>query len=981
MNVQEFVRKWTLNNRSEKSASQEQFIDLCRLFEHPTPNDDASGDDFAFEKGAERIGGKSGQGWADVWKRNHFAWEYKGAHANLEAALKQLLQYRGNLDNPPLLVVSDMKKFIIHTNWTNTPDKRIEISLEDLKEAHKFAQLRDVFHDPDRLKPDRRIDDITQDVAARFAEIALSMSGTRENPGRFEPLRVARFLDRVVFTLFAEDVDLLPDQCFSKICEGDKTRYNPARFAAQLRQLWDAMENGGDFGPYPIRHFNGGLFREVEVLEPTQTELDKLRDAARTDWSNVDASIFGTLFERALDPDKRSQLGAHYTSRGDIEDLLEPVLLRPLREEWNGLRDRLTPLLDDPTPRETIAQQVNDFGQKLAALRVLDPACGSGNFLYIALQSLKDIEQSVRVWMRDAGLREDFPSITPANFCGLELNVYAHDLAATTLQIGWLQWLKRNGAPTPPEPILQAPVDIQNRDALLEIPDPTNLSTAHERTWPTCDVIVGNPPFLGGKLLRREMGNDYVEALFRVYRGRVPAEADLCCYWFEKARACIQMADASRAGLLATQGIRGGANREVLKRIKESGDIFWAVSDRKWMLDGAAVHVSIIGFDAGQGARTSHFLDGQSVPRINSNLSGGIDLTEVSPLLENRGLAFMGDTKGGAFDVSFQDAQIWLHSPNPHGNPTSDVLLPWINGQDVTGRSREMFIVDFGMLSQSEAELYEMPYGHIESFVQPVRANNNRELYRRFWWRHVESRPGMIAALRPLPRFITTPTTAKHRLFTWVEPPIIPDHALIAFARDDDYFFGVLHSRVHEVWALRQGTQLEDRPRYTPETCFLTFPFPHPTPEQEAAIAAAAQRLHERREAWLNPSEWLREEEITFRAGVSGPWARLVRDPDERGIGTATYRRRVMRDPRQTVTASRFDAATKTWRPTTEWLESALPRRTLTMLYNERPAWLASAHAALDAAVCAAYGLPADASDETILSHLLALNAERAATN
>ena len=580
MDLHTFVQKWTANKRSEKSASQEQFIDLCRLFEHPTPNEDALGEDFAFEKGAERIGGKSGQGWADVWKRNFFAWEYKGAHANLEVALKQLLQYRGNLDNPPLLVVSDMKRFIIHTNWTNTPDTRLEISLEDLKDAHKFAQLRDVFHNPDRLKPDRRIDEITQEVAGRFADLAISLSGTREEPGRYEPLRVARFLDRLVFTLFAEDVDLLPDQCFAQICNY-KTGYNSARFAAQLSQLWNAMAHGGYFGPYEIRHFNGGLFQDVEVLELTQTELHALDDAARTNWRNVDASIFGTLFERALDPDKRAQLGAHYTSRQDIEDLLEPVLLRPWREEWNALRDRLTPLLGDPTPRETIAAQVNAFGQRLANLRVLDPACGSGNFLYIALQSLKDIEQSVRVWARDAGLRDEFPSITPANFRGLELNVYAHDLAATTLQIGWLQWLKRNGAPTPPEPILQAPVAIQNCDSLLEIPDPADLSTARERAWPTCDVIVGNPPFLGGSKMWSELGREYQSALWRVYEGRVPGGADLCCYWFEKARAHIQTAGANRAGLIATQAIRGGVNREVLHRIKQSGDIFFAVSDRR----------------------------------------------------------------------------------------------------------------------------------------------------------------------------------------------------------------------------------------------------------------------------------------------------------------------------------------------------------------------------------------------------------------
>jgi hypothetical protein len=269
-----------------------------------------------------------------------------------------------------------------------------------------------------------------------------------------------------------------------------------------------------------------------------------------------------------------------------------------------------------------------------------------------------------------------------------------------------------------------------------------------------------------------------------------------------------------------------------------------------------------------------------------------------------------------------------------------------------------MFIIDFGIdREEAECAKYEGPYLHLVLRVKDERAKNKRALYAKYWWRHVEPRPGMLAGLKPLPRFLTTVRVAKHRLFRWFESPTLPDSSMFAFARDDDYFFGILHSRFHEVWALKLGTRLETRPRYTPTTSFETFPFPEPNEEQKVDIAAAAKELNELRENWLNPPEWTTTRVLEFPGGIDGPWSRFVVDPDARGIGTVRY---PCVEPRDEECAKK------------------LAKRTLTNLYNKCPAWLTHAHAKLDAAVAAAYGFDVDLTNEKILENLLALNIERA---
>ncbi len=487
--------------------------------------------------------------------------------------------------------------------------------------------------------------------------------------------------------------------------------------------------------------------------------------------------------------------------------------------------------------------------------------------------------------------------------------------------IGYLQWMHQHGEPIVNEPVLENLDNIERGDAILRYDEE---GKAYEPEWHAADYIVGNPPFLGGKLLRRELGNKYIDDLFTLYKGRVKAESDLVVYWFEKARAQLEAEHVERVGLLATQAIRGGANRDVLKRIKGTGDIFYAWSDRAWTLDGAAVRVSMVAFDRGAEAQRS--LDGQPVDRIHSNLDHGVHVSSAVHLVENDGICFQGTIKVGNFDLDQSQAQYFLNAPvNVNGRPNSDVVVPWANADDVTGRSRGLYIIDFGpSMTAHDASLYELPFEYLKTEVKPVREKVNRKNHRERWWIHAEARPGMRNALAPLTRYIVTPRVAKHRFFVWEPIAVLPDSRLFTFARGDGYFFGCLHSVTHEIWSLRQASWhgVGNDPTYNVGSCFDTFPFPWPPGHESQddprvqAIAAAAKHLVELRDHWLNPPDTPEEE---------------------------------------------------------------LKKRTLTNLYNKRPQWLDDAHRTLDHAVFAAYGWPNDLSEQQLLEKLLALNHERAA--
>ncbi|MCA3439352.1 MAG: class I SAM-dependent DNA methyltransferase [Rhodobacter sp.] len=970
MTPHDFITKWSRSPRNEHQDAQAHFIDLCHLLgvEDPAKADPAH-DWFTFEKGASKTSG--GRGWADVWRRGCFGWEYKSLGGDLKRAYTQLLNYSGALESPPLLIVSDMDVIEIHTNWTNTVQKVHTLRLPDLADAANRDLLRHCFLDPDRLKPAKTRQMLTEDAAQKFVAIA-----QRLRDRGHDPQQVAHFVNRLVFCMFAEDVQLLPKKMFERMIAASRPK--PETFATHARTLFAAMrDKGGAVGFEAVEWFNGGLFDSDDALPLDWRDIDDLIRTSQLDWSDIDPSILGTLFERGLDPDKRSQLGAHYTDRDKIMMIVNPVIVDPLKAEWAAVRAQIETLLaqaetkgrmgtSDAATRKATALK-DAFKERLRNFRILDPACGSGNFLYLALAELKSLELAVNVEAEalGIGLASEVPLTGPENLLGIELNPYAAELARVSVWIGDIQWSRRNGFEPARNPILRTLNTIECRDAVLA-PD------GGRADWPKADVVVGNPPFLGGKIIRsgrratrkrpaqKGLGEAYVDALFSAYDGVVKRESDFVCYWFAKAWQEIAAGDLQCAGLVATNSIRGGTNRDVLSRIADLGRIFNAWSDEKWTVDGASVRVSLVCFDGKHGSDPVK-LNGKEVTELYADLTGreldgaGIDLTKATRLFENRGVTFQGGTKAGSFDVDCSTAREWLLAPiNPNGKSNSTVLRPWINSKDLTGRPSDNWIIDFGWeMSVSEASLFEAPFLHCEKAVYPERQKNRRDAYRIKWWRFAEPRPGMWAAISGKERFLVTPLVSKHRVFVWASCPTWPSNLVNAIARDDDTTFGILHSRFHELWSLRMGTSLEDRPRYTPSTTFETFPFPpglapnipaaaYAHDPRAQAIAAAAARLNAQRETWLNPPD-------------------LVRRVPEVVPG---YPDRLL--------------------PVDEAAAKILKTRTLTNLYNSRPAWLDNAHKALDQAVADAYGWGDDwargMGEDDILARLFRLNQDRAAT-
>ncbi|MBT9445392.1 MAG: class I SAM-dependent DNA methyltransferase [Hyphomonadaceae bacterium] len=973
----QFVEKWRDSVLRERQGAQSHFIELCDLLGEPRPADPAS---YCFERGVEKAGG--GDGWADVWRKGCFAWEYKGKHKDLGAALRQLQTYTLDLQMPPYLVVSDMDRIIVRTNWNNTISNEIVWTLDDLLDAGKRDLLKQVFSGSEKLKPKLSPQELTDKAARAFGDI-----GRRLQERGHDPRPVAHFLNRLIFCMFAEDVGLLPDKLFSRMMKAVET--NPEAAAGQMRDLFAKMHKGGFFGEHKIDWFNGGLFDSEDILPLEVIDLKQIAKTADDhDWSEIDPAIFGTLFEQALKATReRPALGAHYTDREKILKIVDPVITRPLMAEWDVAHGEIAAFMDEARAAEGAERAIREeaaaemaadpkkakageearrkrttaarrertkalaaakdrldaFLDRLSKFRVLDPACGSGNFLYVALHALHDIERRAHGDCLRLGLEPPPLRVSVRQLRGIEIERYAAELARVTLWIGDLQWLKKNGYLPDRRPILDTLDQIEERDALLN-------ADGSEAEWPETDVIIGNPPFLGDKKMVASLGAPYVNGLRNCFASRVPGGADFVMYWFDKARAAIGTKHAVVAGLVATQAVRRGASSEILQHIASEGTIFNAWSDQPWAIEGAAVRVSTICFSAK--SAIGRILDGHEVGEIHSDLASGIDLGSAISLIENDDSCFIGIQKSGPFDIPGSVAREWLVLPaNPTGLHNCEVLRPLVNGSDLVDRSGDTWLIDFGVdASEESASYFTAPFEYLRSRVPAARSEGRNLSYSTRWWLHERPRPALRKAIAALSRMIVTPRVSKHRLFAWLDARMAADTRLVVVARDDDTAFGVLHSRVHELWTLRRGGMhgVGNDPQYTPSLGYMTFPFPEGlTPNIPAAqyaddpraiaIADAARELNEKREAWLNPPEWVdRVPEV-----VAGYPDRIVPKDSE--------------------------AAQK------------LKDRTLTKLYNERPAWLDHLHRRLDAAVAAAYGWPADLSDEDILAKLFTLNQERAA--
>ncbi|MFO1158065.1 MAG: DNA methyltransferase [Reyranellaceae bacterium] len=1008
MTPEQFIAKWRGVELSEVAASHDHFNELCELLEIVKPtDDDPTGERFAFEKPVPKGGKGGGPGFADVWRKGCFVWEYKrkGRFNTLAAAIAQARDYASQLDNPPLAIACDIDEIQVRTLFTGSVSVTHSIRLPDLNDVDKRQLLRRCFLDPASLRPDLTPQAVTEEAARKFATLAQNLRERRDRIGQLhDARRVAHFLNKIVFCLFAEDAGLLPGNVFSAIVE--EALRDKSGLSDMLRDLFDKMRTGkGFFGAVRIPWFNGGLFDDDDVLELLFPEVQTLGEAMRLDWASIEPVIFGTLFERGLDPARRKEMaglfdaakpapakkgrarkdattasampalplpggataaqrslgkgvGIHYTDQATIMKIVEPVVLRPLAAEWANLKEAIG-------KAKGVAKKDSlylAFRERLGAFRVLDPACGSGNFLYLALRHLKDFDRQVEQEAKALGVTADPTGqrITPKTVLGIEINPYAAELARVTVWIGELQWQLVNGYGVTRQPILGKLDGIENRDALLN-------PNGSEANWPKATVIIGNPPFLGTKKIIGALGEEYAEKLRAMYEGRVSRFADLVCFWFAKAREKMIKGGLERAGFVTTNSIRGGKNRLVLDAVAADCRIYDAWADEPWILDGAAVRVSLVCFSPSD-VKDRLTLDGRPVDRINADLTAATaDLTKARKLLENAGVAFVGTVKAGKFDIPGTMARQWLLLPrNPNGHRNADVLRPWINGLDVVRRPRDMWIVDFGVdMPEVEAAAFEAPFEYVRKLVKPKRAKVRRQRYRDLWWLQAEPCEGMRNAIRHLGKYITTPVTTKHRVLAWQDSAVQADHQLVVIARDDDVYFGIGQSRVHELWALGLGTWLGvgNDLRYTPSTTFETFPFPQgltpniPVSSYASAphakrIAEAAAKLNELREAWLNPPDLVkREPEV-----VPG------------------YPDRIL--PRNEASAG------------------LLKKRTLTNLYNERPTWLALAHRDLDRAVAAAYGWPealADraqpenqdavdrkAAEDEVLRRLFELNQERA---
>lgn len=985
MTPAQFIAIWKSNKLTERAGAQPHFDDLCELLGVAKPRDPNS---YCFERGAKKSGG--GDGWADVWKRGHFAWENKKPGRDLDKALKQLTDYSLQLESPPLLVVCDRERIIIHTAFTGYPDEPREIRIEDLVDDSKRQMLKWVFTDPLKLRPEKSTAAVTEEAAQHFAGLADAMRERGQDSNQ-----VAHFLVQCLFCMFAQDEGLLPEKIFTGLLASAKN--DVARAANRIATLFKAMqEPQGEYGNDDIEWFNGGLFRQIAVPTLVLSDLEALRAAsADMDWRAIDPTIFGTLFERGLGS-KRAPLGAHYTDTGTIAKLVEPMVRDPLLLEWHAVREKITAQMTKTTVLDEVkaaagevkvtsllkkemerkltaakaasTRAVNEanklyrsFLLRLNMFRVLDPACGSGNFLYLALKALRDIEKHAQVDAQELGLHAETELQTgPNNILGLEINEFAAELARVTVWIGDIQWCRQNGWQHSLNPILKSLDGIENRDALIN-------ADGSQAQWPKADVIVGNPPFIGNKKMRGELGDTYVDAVRLAYEANGLDGVDLVCFWFEKARMQMELGGLQSAGLVSTNSIRGGANREVLRRILEKSRIFLAWSDEQWWDDGAAVRVSMTGF--GQSPMMPK-LDGIEVAVIYADLTSGIDVTKASKLPENLKKSFQGVTPSAAikpdrrkqlglpeasFNLEGKEARKVLQEPaTMNGDPMAVVVRPYFIADDITSRPLDRFIVNFTGRDENAAAMFEKPFAAIAN----VRLNrqhtarfNNFTKYP--WWQFGWARPDMFTALKGLSRYISIPRVSKHYLCVWTHAAVTPGDALVVVARDDDTTIGVLQSRIHEVWALRRGTSLGvgNDPRYTHTTCFETFPFPKGlTPnvlateyngnENAKAIAAAAQALIKQRDHWLNPPEW----------------ADWIITPEEQAAGF----------PKRPIAKLGHEAELK--------------KRTLTNLYNARPRWLTLAHESLDKAVAAAYGwsdYTSQWTDEDILRRLLILNQQR----
>ncbi len=985
-----FISHWQKAEANERANSQSFLIGLTRLLGVPQPSHNHA-DGYSFEYPVKVPGGTS-TNFLDLYRRAHFVLESKQFTAQkLEQSALELaaidagaltqqkksgpvrgtgswddamIRAKGQAEryvrslpaeepNPPFIIVCDVGHSLeIYADFTQNgkaylpfPDPRtFRIQIKDLADEKIRERLHLIWTNPTALDPNKISAEVTREIAGYLAELAKSLEQEKHDPEV-----VAQFLTRCLFCMFAEDVGLLPDRAFSELL--DSVPKDGTGFEDLLGTLFREMNTGtGQSISVVLRkkllQFNGGLFKDHTVLPVNGFQLGLLRKAARQQWKNVEPAIFGTLLERALVPEERHALGAHFTPRAYVERLVLPTVIAPLRERWENVRAAAITHANRSIQHEAVAaemtarssiktrtddiegakadhrkaldekkaaeadmrkaqQEILTFHDELCHVRVLDPACGSGNFLYVALQHLKILEGEVldtsAQFGEDMKLELETHTIDPHQFLGIELNPRAASIAELVLWIGYLQWhFKIHGQRTPPEPILRAFKNIECRDAVLQydgepqpardeagdiktvwdrrstktdlvtnrdVPDETKrvplLTYANPRPaeWPEADFIAGNPPFIGNKRMRDSLGDGYVEALRAAYP-EVPDTTDFVMYWWQKAAQLARISTIKQFGLITTNSLRQTQARQVVQahlNAKPQLSLVFAVPDHPWVdaAEGADVRIAMTVGREGPfegellevATETPHD-DGSSVVslssrrgRIAADLTVGADVTATQLLQANVGLCYQGmNLVGEGFRVTKEEVEAL-------GFDTlrlPSVIKRYQKGRALVQGGESGWVIDcFGLSAEQLRESYPTVYQHLLVHVKPDRDLNNRDSRRKNWWLFGEPVGKLRRALVGLRRYAVTVETARHRTFVFTETDVIPDHKLYAIAMDDAFVLGVLSCTIHTSWALSSGGRLGvgNDPTWTNTTTFYPFPFPLCGEAEQERIRAVAEAL------------------------------------------------------------------------------------------------------------------------------------------
>ncbi|MEW6497159.1 MAG: DNA methyltransferase, partial [Cyanobacteriota bacterium] len=1013
--VQSFLATWKGSQGNERANYQSFFQDLCIALgvEKPPPKGSIPGDPYCFDKEVKFFHSDRDvtTRFADFYKEGHFLIEAKqggetsgkgtakrGTETYRKAMEKAFFQARSYTPflpaKPPFLITCDIgSHFEVWTGFSGDYGgygAREIIKLDDLLKSEVFNRFVAIFTEPETLNPEKYRARVTREVADDLAKLAKWLEGQK-----YDPHDVANFLMRSIFTMFAEDVELLKGEVFTKALK-ERWIENPSTFKPEIETLWKAMDTGGNFGFEKILKFNGSFFENATAFELPTEQLKVLLQAAQKDWSQVEPAIFGTLLERALDPKERSRLGAHYTPRSYVERLVRPVVIEPLRQRWEfEIEPELKRLLElkegqlEPTAaqKKKAEAEIEAFLEELRTIRILDPAAGSGNFLYVTMDLLKSLETEVVTRLVDVvgEVQLGLEQINPSQFLGIESNPRAAAIAELVIWIGYLQWhFKRFGNAAPPEPILQKFHNIEYRDAVLaydgkepdidpvtkqprtrwggrmmkhpvtgeDVPDPSDQIPIYRyinprpTEWPEADYIVSNPPFIGNARMREVLGDGYAETLRKVYKD-VPDTVDYVMYWWHKAAELVRAGQVERFGFITTNSIRQVRQRTVIDfHFKQKNPIrlIFAIPDHPWVDGGAAVRIAMTAAELNDSQKPVRIAQLGTVITENEGETPEESAEQVEVRSQNIGRIF-SNLQVGAELTKTQSLQAndklsdrgvmltgsgFIVESTDYDKVEPEVLFSYINGRDLMQRSRHVKIIDlFGRHIEEVKQFYPKAYQWVLERVKPDRDANNNTNLRQKWWLFSRTKPQLRKALEEISRYIVTVETSKHRVFTFLDTSFLADNMLVVTALDDAYFLGVLSSRVHITWALAAGGTLEDRPRYNKTRCFDPFPFPDPTPVQKQKIRDLGDRLD-------------------------------------------THRKQVQTQHPDVTITGMYNLLEK--------LRAGEPFTDKDRDYNNKAlvSTLKQIHDELDIAVLDAYGWPHDISDEEILERLVALNAERA---